>query len=96
MVKTIKREVYLINPENDKETKILDVCPCNVSYEQDITVKEVKEQLLPSVLENYRFSDYVKQKEEVGYSGRMNPLPDSAKVSKFPIVIYKVYLRGKK
>lgn len=95
MVKIIKREVYLINPENEKEYKILDVCPRNVSYEEDITAKEIKEQILPSVLEDYRFSDYVKHKDDVGYSGRMNPVPDSVKVGNFPIVIYKVYLKKK-
>jgi len=93
IVKIIKREIYLINPDNEKEYKILDVCPFNVSYEEDITAKELKEQILPSVLDDYRFSKYSKHKEEVGYSGRMNPVPDSVKVGKIPIVIYRIYLK---
>ena len=93
MIKIIKREVYLINPENEKEYKILDVCSRNVSYEEDITAKEVKEQILPSVLDDYRFSKYSKHKEEVRYSGRMSPVPDNVKVGKFPLVIYRLYLK---
>jgi len=96
MVKIIKCEIYLLNPEDETQTKIIDVHPHSVIYDGDITVKEIKEQVFPSLMDDHRFSGYVKHKEEVKSRSRMDPLPNSVNVGNVPIVDYVLYLKVKK